>query len=199
MRHNHLSNHTFHWCQSSGLTPELEKPGLLLPRPLHGAFHEDGSRQSDGRRPADVYVPRWKRGMPVAFDFAVTSGLRTSNLSASISDCRSATVLYEDFKREHNSTELDCQQQGIHFTPLVVEAVGGGWGPAADKAFAQLAKLKTSVSGERRSVVLSQLYQNLGIILHRENARAVLRRSSVMQCNMSLHTLASAASLQSPP
>jgi hypothetical protein len=116
-----------------------------------------------------------------------------------VHDARSAPTAYEDFKREHNSTELDCQSQGIQFIPLVAEAVGGGWGPAATKTFAQLAKLKATVSGERSSAVLSHLYQNMGIILHRENARAVLRRSSVFDCNMSLHTLASAASLQSPP
>lgn len=198
-RHNHLRNHTFHWCQGAGLSPELEKPGLLLPRPMHGALHEDGTRQSDGRRPADVYVPRWRSGTPVAFDFAVTSGLRANSLVASLHDPRSAPTAYEDFKREHNSTELDCQAQGIQFIPIVAEAVGGAWGPAADKVFAQLAKLKTSMSGERSSQVLANLYQNLGIIIHRENARAVLRRSSAFDFNTSLHTLASAASLQSPP
>ena len=166
---------------------------------MHGALHEDGTRQSDGRRPADVYVPRWRSGTPVAFDFAVTSGLRANSLVASLHDPRSAPTAYEDFKREHNSTEFDCQAQGIQFIPIVAEAVGGAWGPAADKVFAQLAKLKTSMSGERSSQVLANLYQNLGIIIHRENARAVLRRSSAFDFNTSLHTLASAASLQSPP
>ena len=182
-----------------GLSPELDKPGLLLPRPMNGTSHEDGSRQSDGRRLADVYVPRWRSGTPAALDFAVTSGLRADALVASVHDSRSAPTAYEDFKREHNTTESDCQTQGIKFVPVVAEAVGGSWGPAADKVFAQLAKFKTSMSGERSSQVLSSLYQNLGIILHRENARAVLRRSSAFDSNTSLHTLASAASLQSPP
>ena len=118
-------------------------------------MHEDGTKQSDGRRPADVYVPRWKSGAPVAFDFAVTSGLRATNLLASTLDARSATTAYEDYKREHNGTELDCQAQGIQFIPLVAEAVGGSWGTAADKTFAKLAKLKTSWSGERSSQLLS--------------------------------------------
>ena len=198
-RHNHLRNFFFHYCQGSSLCPELEKPGLLLPRPTQGATNEDGSRVSDGRRPADVYLPCWKNDTPVAFDFAVTSGLRPNNLAASVHDASSAVTTYENFKRQHNNTELDCQAQGINFIPIITEAVGGAWGPAAQQAFSELAKLKSSISGDRKSTSLSQLYQSLGIILHRENARAVLRRSPAFDCNLSLHTLASAANIQSLP
>ena len=84
-RHNLLRNEVYHICHSAGLHPELEKPGLLEGRPLIGASAESGSSedQSANRRPADVYIPRWRRGAPAALDFAVTSGLRGDILARS--------------------------------------------------------------------------------------------------------------------
>ena len=104
-RHNFLRNVVFHYAASSGLAPELEKPGLLQPRPFTGPVAEDGSKPTDpeARRPADVYLPRWRRGTPLALDFAVTSGLR--NIPASIQDPAIAVTSYEDFKRNHLDTE----------------------------------------------------------------------------------------------
>ena len=134
-RHNMLRNHTFHYARSAGLNPELEKPGLLQPRPSLGSTPEDGSRPSnpEARRPADVFLPRWRRGTPTALDFAVTSGMR--NVRACIQDALSAVTSYEDFKRGHLGTERLCSDEGFAFCPMVVEAIGGAWGPAAAKVF----------------------------------------------------------------
>jgi hypothetical protein len=46
------------------------------------------------------------------------------------------------------------------------------------KVWAELAKTKALCTGESESIVASQTYQNLGLTLHRENARAILRRSA---------------------
>eukprot|EP00973_Karenia_brevis_P048975 6792337-Karenia_brevis.AAC.1 len=78
--------------------------------------------------------------MPAAFGFAVTSGLRTDNVSASTQEASHAVCNYEDFKRSHNNTEADCQAAGITFIPFVIEAVGGGLGPAASNMLRELAK-----------------------------------------------------------
>ena len=59
---------------------------------------------------------------------------------------------------------------------MVCEADGGGWGPAAHKVWSELAKHKALVSGEHVSTIVSRLLQSMGFILHRENARAILRR-----------------------
>eukprot|EP00666_Eupelagonemidae_sp_cell4sb_P002635 gene2635-biopygen4211 len=81
IRHNILRNIAFRLCHAAGLRPEIEKPGLLRPRPLIGSSEEDGKSQPggrrgpDGRRPADVYLPSWRLGRPACLDFAVTSGL----------------------------------------------------------------------------------------------------------------------------
>ena len=191
-----LRNYTFHYARSAGLNPELEKPGLLQPRPSLGSTPEDGSRPSnpEARRPADVFLPRWRRGTPTALDFAVTSGMR--NVRACIQDALSAVTSYEDFKRGHLGTERLCSDEGFAFCPMVVEAIGGAWGPAAVKVFNELAKSKSILTGEPVDHLLTQLYQSLSVILRRENARAVVKRAS-SQASVSDAVLAAAATLQS--
>ncbi len=107
-----------------------------------------------------------------------------------------AAKSYEDFKNSHLDTRASCIVEGFNFTPMVVEAVGGGWGPSAIKVFYELAKSKSMLSGELKNQALSQLYQNLGIILHRENARSILRRCCATS-PAAAQTLATAAFLQS--
>ena len=176
-RHNLLRNEVFYTSLAAGLAPELERPGLLQPRPLLGPTPENGTpNPEDLRRPADVYIPRWRRGAPAAFDLAVTSGLRPDMVARSATNANAATLAYEDFKREHLNTQLLCQQEGITFIPLIAEADGGGWGPEAHKVFNELAKLTSSRTGEPESVVANHILQSLCLILHRENARAILRR-----------------------
>ena len=178
-RHNLLRNEIFYFCSSSGLNPELERPGLLLQqRPHMGSYCEDGSSSdfNNRRRPADIYLPRWRRGVPAALDFAVTSGLRSDIVKKSAVDGSTALVQYESFKRSHLDTEALCQDEGVNFIPMVCEADGGGWGPAAHRVWSELAKHKALVSGEQVSTVVSRLLQSMGLILHRENARAILRR-----------------------
>ena len=110
-------------------------------------------------------------------DFAVTSGLKRDMVNRSAEDGSVATVIYEDFKRSHLDTEAICREEGITFIPVICEADGGGWGPAAHKVWSELAKHRSIVSGEQNSIIVSQFLQSLGVVLHRENARAILRRS----------------------
>ena len=122
----------------------------------------------------------------MALDFAVTSGLR--NVPAAMQDASSCLTSYEDFKRSHLDTERLCNEGGFNFTPVVCEALGGRWGPSAVKIFNELAKSKSMITGEPVALLRKQLYQSLGVILHRENARAVVKR-------MPAHTQASDAIL----
>ena len=178
-RHNLIRNEVFHLCYSAGLNPELERPGLLRPRPLFGSAYESGEVRDPNvdRRPADVYLPSWRRGIPAALDIAVTSGLRRDVVESSARDGSSAVSNYETFKRSYLDTENNCREEGIKFIPLVCEANGGGWGPAGLAVWKELAKQKSIVSGEPNSITAGHLLQTLGIILHKENARAILRRS----------------------
>ena len=173
-RHNFLCNEVYFCCVGAS----LERPGFLQPRPLIGSRSEDGGRPDDSglRRPADVYVPRWRNGIPAAFDFAVTSGLRQTVIASSAQDGSAAACRYEDYKREYLDTAQTCADEGLTFIPVVAEAHGGGWSPNAHKLLSELAKRKASLTGELDSKVACELHQKLGLILHRENARAILRR-----------------------
>ena len=183
-RHNLLRNMVFHAADAARLHPELEKPGLLRPRPLCGATYESGASvgendgNTDARRPADVYVPRWRLGPPAAWDFAVTSGLRLDLPVEVMGNADGVTARYEDYKCSHNGTRADCQVQGISFIPMIVEAVGGSWGKMARCVWSELAKNYVLASGElaTEDTCATMLQQRLSMTLHRENARACLRR-----------------------
>ncbi len=176
-RHNLIRNEAYFSAAAAGFFPELEKLGLLPPRPLCGSFYADGSRPNEtddrpeARRPADVYIPRWRSGPPAAWDFAVTSGLRDDALVASVSDREAALTRYEDFKQGYKTTSTMCQQSGFTFIPMILEASGGwGWGKQARRVWSELAKKHALATGA------VTLLQRLSIILHRENARSILRR-----------------------
>ena len=114
-------------------------------RPVFGSMYENGScigeddSNPSARRPADIFIPRWRAGPPAAWDFAVTSGLRMDSLTDSIRDPDAATIKYEDFKCSYKDTASQCQDQGMSFVPMVVEAVGGGWGKVARGVWSELA------------------------------------------------------------
>jgi hypothetical protein len=196
-KHNLLRNEVIFTCSSAGLAPELERPGLLQPRPLIGSSTEAGNHgdPNELRRPADVYIPRWKRGVPAAFDLAVTSGLRADVVQRSAAQRDAATMAYEDFKREYMDTERLCFEEGITFIPIIAEADGGGWGPQAHKVFNELAKLQSSLTGEPEDTSALHSLQRLNLTLHRENARAILRRRPYTNATIGNTILSAAATL----
>ena len=54
----------------------------------------------------------------------------------------------------------------------------------------------SQLCGEPRDLLLTQLYQNLSVIVHRENARAVLKRTQRLTHNLD-EVMNSAVALQS--
>ena len=185
-RHNLVRNTFARLAASAGWQPELEKPGLLHPRPSQGGRSEDGSEGNEGgqrlsaRRPADVYIPRWDLGGSAALDFAVTSGLRADLLEQTAAVGLSCLTLYEDHKKTFLDTEKQCANEGIAFLPFVLEAHSGSWGPTATKVLLRLGKSISMISGESTALEALRARQNLGLVLQRETARAVLRRSPVL-------------------
>ena len=153
-------------------------------RSLCGSCYENGSKTTEShsspsaRRPADVYIPRWRGGPAAAWDFAVTSGTRLDALTDAVQGPDAVLVKYEDFKCSHLDTKTQCQGQGITFVPMVMEAVGGGWGKTARGVWSELAKNNSLAIGELQTERSSAIFlrQRLSMTLHRENARACLRR-----------------------
>ena len=174
LRHNALRDVTYHAALAAGLQPQREKSGLLPQRPGQDALRENVL--SNGRRPADVWIPRWENGAPAAWDFAVTSGLRAGAVHEAAADPNQPVTAYEAHKRAHVGTAAQCHQQGLSFVPMVVEAHGGGWGPAAKGVWRFLARAKAAQTGQDESATAQELAQRIDITLHQENARAILRR-----------------------
>ena len=175
-RHNRLRNLLASRAAAAGLSPELEKAGLLPQRPVLAGVGEDGKRTCNGRRPADVWVPAWGLHGPAAFDLAVTCGLRGGELAHSAADGAHAATAYEARKRAHQDTEASCRREGLQFIPLVAEGCAGGWGPTATATWRSLGRLLAAQSGEPVASTTEHLLQALSVVLQRENARAVLRR-----------------------
>ena len=176
-RHHRLRSVLAARAQAAGLSPEIEKSGLLPPRPEeHGGPEDGSSRGQSSRRPADVWVPSWGVHGPAAFDLAVTSGLRQGQAAASTADGSRAAAAYEDRKNQHLNTLSTCTAEGFQFLPLVAEACSGGWGPVATKTWKELAAAIAARSNESVATETERLLQSLAVALQRENARAVLRR-----------------------
>ena len=108
----------------------------------------------------------------------MTSGLRLDVLTASAHDADEVLTKYEDFKCTYKDTKTLCQAQGMTFTPMIMEAVGGGWGKIARGVWSELAKSSALATGELETTnsCAVMFRQRLSMTLHRENARACLRR-----------------------
>ena len=178
-RHNRLRAVLAERAHAAGLSPEIEKPNLLPARPAELGACEAGAvgeSVGGGRRPADVFVPRWGLHGPAVFDLAVTSGLRCGAAAASAADGSHTCAAYEERKRSHLNTAALCRDQGLQFLPLIAESSCGGWGREAIKVWRTLGALLAAKSGDGSGAATEQLLQCLSVTLQRENARAVLRR-----------------------
>ena len=170
-RHSGARNIVSRFACSAGLGPSLEQAHLLPPRP-------DNPTGCNLRRPADVYIPSWIHGQPVALDLAITSPQRQEVLGQASLAAGHAATEYEARKRSYLNTEEECSHQGILFVPLVAES-SGGWGETALATFRRIAKLASGRGGlsSPKQAVLPRLLERLSVSIRSAKARAVLRRS----------------------
>jgi hypothetical protein len=175
LRHNALRDCFFRFVvEFFGIKAQKEKQGLLPARPQDESVQGDVLRS--GLRPADVWLPSYSDGKPCAVDFAVTSGLRSDCVRSAANDPSPIWEAYENFKRRHADTATRCSDQGMSFEPFVVEAHGGGFGVVARRICAHVAKVGAAKDGCEVEVQAASLFRSMSISVHRENARAVLRR-----------------------
>ena len=78
--------------------------------------------------------------------------------------------------REAETTEALCCRQGIRFIPMVIESHGGGWSKSARQVLDCVAKHVSASWNEDGEVASLSIAQRLSVTLHRENARAMLKR-----------------------
>ena len=195
VRHNAVRNVVYTEALQGNMSPEREKAGLLPARPPQDALErpsgldeesaeEVRDRQRRGRRPADIYLPRGTNGSPMALDFACTSGLRADLLRGVVEDPYGVLASYETLKRnfqppgDSESTDVQCTRQGFRFAPMVVEAHAGGWSKEARRVLDAIAKHVHAACNSDAEIASLRIAQRVSVTLHRENARAVLRRLS---------------------
>ena len=99
-RHNRLRDVIFASARCANLDPAKELPNLI-----------PGLQA----RPADIFLPMWRRGRPAAFDVTVVSPLQAAFVN------RPGQALPSAESRKRSQHELPCHSQGIDFFPLGVE------------------------------------------------------------------------------
>ena len=107
-RHNSLRDAVFSAAQSAALAPRKEVPSLI-----------PGTQN----RPADVYLPCWKRGRPAALDITVISTMQQSTIQSAAEIQGHALHVAE--ARKFATHGASCQAAGISFIPLAIESLGG--------------------------------------------------------------------------
>ena len=93
-----------------------------------------------------------------------------------------AIKAYEDAKRSFRPngaelpTEEACRVAGFSFVPMVMEAHGGGWGAGARAVIASIARCVAAARNIEPAAASLEIAQRISIALHRESARAILKR-----------------------
>ena len=108
-------------------------------------------------------------------------------VSTAAADPGKVTEAYETLKRnytppgETETTEEQCQRRGIKFMPMVVECHGGSWGTDACQTLDAIAKGGATAWNEAPEAISLRIAQRMSMTLHRENARAILRRRQALE------------------
>ena len=176
VRHNRMRNMVFEEAIRGAMAVEKEKANLLPGRPTDDGLRTEG----EARRPADIWWKDGKGGKSEAWDFAATSGMRADRLGNAGGNKKGTSAVipkYEDFKINYKDTAKLCEEQGIDFIPMVVEAHGGGMSGNLRARLDEIAK-RQRCTGVDCEGVEPGLYiaQRFSLCLQAENARAIWRR-----------------------
>ena len=175
IRHNAIRDVCYEETSRGGLRPEREKAGLLPGRPDLDGLPAVNSL----RRPADVWLPRGLSGKGEALDFAVSSAMRGDLFRQAAESPDAVFQRYENLKRQYKDTDACCRAAGFLFVPMVLEAHAGSLSGTARGMLDWIARRAAAAEGEVFGTVSLKIAQRISCALHRENARAVLRRTSV--------------------
>lgn len=158
LRHNSLRDAIFTAAQSAALAPRREVPSLI-----------PGSMS----RPADVYLPSWKRGRPAAMDVTVISTMQPATIQgAAITQGHSLLV---GEARKLSAHAGACNEVGVSFIPIVFESLGG-LSSSAVSNLTYLGRLVGQRLGIPPSESIRHLFQRCAISLWRGNAALWIRR-----------------------
>ncbi len=112
-RHNSVAGTLLSLAQQAALAPRFEPPNLI---------------RNSSERPADVLIPVWTGGRPLAIDVSVTCPVAESYVLKASQVIGSAAAERAALKRV-KYTQI-CEENGLNFSPFVLESFGG-FGPDA--------------------------------------------------------------------
>ena len=175
-RHNLVRNVVHSAANDTAcLKAVLENLGLLLP-------HDPDDDRPPGHDPRILLLPVVAR--PTSGSPGAPVAVRRPGISPSPALCASVLLFpagvfssVESRKKAFLNTASQCAQAGISFCPLVIEAVGGGWLDSPRSVVAWIASESNRCSPARHSDASYKIAQRISSTLHRENARAVLKRA----------------------
>jgi len=129
-----------------------------------------------GTRPADVFIPSWDVGQPLATDFAVTHSLQPSYCSSAVMadsewGAGSAAAAYARTHKVRGAEE--CARNGVLFRPMVVE-VFGSWDPSALTLLHAISRQYAYCQGVQVTEASHNVMQRMSVILQRQNVRMIL-------------------------
>ncbi len=157
-RHTGVAGAAHHLTTYAGMRTKRETPHLL-PDSAAGR-----------RRPADLLI---EGAIPTCVDVSVTSSVQNFTLNARYSRAGLAAQAME--KKKIDLCRADCERNGLRFTPLVVETLGG----FGKESYALLERIASQLATQNdlpRRVALSIVFGTMSAALQRHNARMVLSR-----------------------
>jgi hypothetical protein len=156
-RHNRVRNLLDKICTEGGLSPIMEKTGIL------------GNSVKPGRRPGDVTIPLWSHGRGLPIDVAVTCPFAVSNLTRA-KPCEH----YAEFKK-HAYYDADFKGTAFNFAALVFESTGG-INEEGLSVLRQLFRFAAKREGTQLSVYCGRAWARLACNLQSSVAQAFLNR-----------------------
>ena len=164
IRHNAVRDAILSLMKQAGLNARREEKNLLP------------------ARPGDIFVSNWSGGRGMAYDVTITSPMQTSLISRASLKSGIASSLAET--RKDDKFLSRCQAQGVGFTPIALETLGG-IGELAIPVFKKLINLIASNLGEDKVDVATCFYQTVSLSLQRYNASMILSRHPVPKSKVS--------------
>jgi hypothetical protein len=121
-------------------------------------------------RPADLLVPTWHEGKPLAIDVTVVHGWTLAAASVARPQPRDnwRPFLRRKEERKHAKYDEPCAREGWHFAPAGF-GTWGGVGPEGSKIISRMLKRAvTAETPEHRGVALRGLQERIGVALFRQ-------------------------------
>ena len=131
---------------------------------------------TSGLRPADVFLPNFSGGLPIAADVTVShpsQGLTHASDGAAQRCSASERAALDKVDQKNRKYRAQCDARGVQFLPLAVCSFGG-WLPQGEDLIKELATRSAGRTGKDEGVVRAQFWERLSIALWRGNARQIL-------------------------